>query len=820
MMHPLEREDPVAYKFIQFVRLGYLEKEAPIPIPRHQGLPKDAFGKLTGRSILVSLSHGWFFQNHPDPNGVKLDLIRNVFAPRLRERYPHTSIVVFFDFLATPQRPRTEDEEKRFRIAMERMNSVYVYADVILFLEVDLPDLDMTPHSASVDLSMYTFFDFIDTIQVSETTSKVGPQQSDCILTCDSRTIASADELNKLSDTHTLTYLHRPFGRPNTIINDDRGWLFLERITIAIKAAAADKAQFDDIVVSNSEALRNKIFLWTEQLREAARMQKVKPQALRDLLQDFDDELKQKRFSFASDEETVRVLMVKLINQFTDDWKGEVEKQKTMTRRAREILLRWGTFSEDYVERAELLCDNNDGKRKSWIVFSLLVGFVAPMVAVVPFLFALEKDGEDDPSRDALMMSSVWMSCVIGFAMILLLHATNLAFAKIPIGGHTVCACVATSVILVCISVSLRSIIETITPFEALFVGILSLILCDIFFGMIKFIPVKDEQTGQTKRWAIGTWLHMPASHRFDHKARARVKRGLQTTQFAVGFALVYPILGGLFFQSGIFIQALLIPVFFILRAGFEYGADAITSHTFGSDGMPAINFVCLSVMITSIKHPLVFVSLVLSDVLENSFCLWSLARNVKRSSNRVSPVDLEGENEEKKQKPLRRRSSNVVSLVLNEEDLSDKGTALFIASTLLQREAVETLVPMQAAAILSLLYGVGVQSNSIVNGWSDEDWTQSMMYIGVDLGVEMVVFTGTVVVLSRIYPQFDAARILRGLLRMHWVEMIMMSVAAWFCNLIYQSTYAGMDMTMRFDWLRCKGVENSTWLGGFEWEC
>ena len=185
-----------------------------------------------------------------------------------------------------------------------------------------------------------------------------------------------------------------------------------------------------------------------------------------------------------------------------------------------------------------------------------------------------------------------------------------------------------------------------------------------------------------------------------------------------------------------------------------------------------------------------------------------------------MSPVDFEGENEEKKQEPLTRRSSNVVSLVLNEEDLSDKGTALFIASTLLQREAVETLVPMQAAAILSLLYGVDVRSNSIVSGWSDEDWTQSMMYIGVDLGVEIVVFAGTVVVLSRIYPEFDAGRILRGLLRMHWMEMIMISVAIWFINLLYQSTYTGMDMTMRFGWLRCKGVKNSTWLGGFDWEC
>ena len=40
-------------------------------------------------------------------------------------------------------------------------------------------------------------------------------------------------------------------------------------------------------------------------------------------------------------------------------------------------------------------------------------------------------------------------------------------------------------------------------------------------------------------------------------------------------------------------------------------------------------------------------------------------------------------------------------------EDLSDKGTALFIAATLLQREAVETLVPMQAAAILSLFQDI-----------------------------------------------------------------------------------------------------------------
>jgi hypothetical protein len=423
----------------------------------------------------------------------------------------------------------------------------------------------------------------------------------------------------------------------------------------------------------------------------------------------------------------------------------------------------------------------------------------------------------------------------------------NLAFAKIPLGGHTACACVAASAVCVLISFLMRSSLATIVPFESLFVGILGLIGGDILYGMIKFIPVKDKQTGQVKTWAIGiifssfilhhtrsshshnktgTWLHMPASHRFDLKARAAVKRSLRTTQFACVFCLAYPLLGGLFFQSGIFIQALLIPVFFILRAVFEYGGDAITAHTFGSDGMPVINFagvmmheICLSVMITSIKHPLVFVSLVMSDVLENSFCLWSLARNTKRSSNRVSPAD-DVEEEVHRKKSLTRRSSNVVSLVMNKDDVSDKGTALFIAATLLQREAVETLVPIQAAAILSLLYQVDVKSNSIVSGWSDEDWTQSMAYIGVDLSVELVVFVCTILALRRIYPEFDVWRILRGLLRIHWVEMAMMSFGPWLANLLYQSTYSGIDMTMKFEWMSCKDSENLTWLGGFQWEC
>ena len=65
------------------------------------------------------------------------------------------------------------------------------------------------------------------------------------------------------------------------------------------------------------------------------------------------------------------------------------------------------------MEKAELLRDleGNDGNRRSCMLLSILVGVVAPMIAVVPFLFALEKVGED-PSREGMIRSSVWLGFV------------------------------------------------------------------------------------------------------------------------------------------------------------------------------------------------------------------------------------------------------------------------------------------------------------------------------------------------------------------------------------------------------------------------
>ena len=282
-------------------------------MPRCQDLPPSAFGKLTGRSILVSISHGWLFQTHPDPFRVKLDLIKNVFAPQLRQRYPHTDIQVFYDYLSMPQKPRvTDQEEELYQEGIARIKSMYVYADVILFLKVqDLPEVDMTVHTATIEITKYSFCDYVDTVQVLHTTcnNNEGPQKFDSILMVGDLNVDSCSQINRYIDKHTVNFHRRPYGRLNTTPEEKRGWLYLERIVTAVKAAAADKSRFDDIVMSNSAEFATKLLLLSERIRDTAKRLKTKPRALRELLSEFEEELKNQIFVTPFDQVVVRRIM-------------------------------------------------------------------------------------------------------------------------------------------------------------------------------------------------------------------------------------------------------------------------------------------------------------------------------------------------------------------------------------------------------------------------------------------------------------------------------------------------------------------------------
>ena len=85
---------------------------------------------------------------------------------------------------------------------------------------------------------------------------------------------------------------------------------------------------------------------------------------------------------------------------------------------------------------------------------------------------------------------------------------------------------------------------------------------------------------------------------------------------------------------------------------------------------------------------------------------------------------------------------------------------------------------------------------------------------------MEVLVFVSSVLMLKKVYPKFDAIRILRGICRVYWIEMALACFASWSIVLIYQSTHSGMDLSLNFSWMDCVDKENSTWIGGFEWEC
>ena len=333
-------------------------------------------------------------------------------------------------------------------------------------------------------------------------------------------------------------------------------------------------------------------------------------------------------------------------------------------------------------------------------------------------------------------------------------------------------------------------------------------------------------------RVSLLLYTDMPPEFRFDPKVEAKVKLLLNFAHFSYAFGFMYPILGGIFFNSSVIVQACIVPIFFVLRASYEYGADAMTSKTFGSDGLPviclggvALHEVCLTLMMTSISHPLIFIMLILCDILENAFCLWSLHRTLRKQTRHNKIVPQHDNIELQQRKTLTKRSSSVYNLVRDIDPSTSsqerKGTALFIAATLLQREMIETFVPIQAMGIISILYFLDVKSNSVVSRWkSAEDYNQTMMYIGIDLGVEILVFAFTILTLKKVFPDVSAWRILSGLLKMHAYPMVINAFAQWYFALLFQSTQFGMDTTFRFSWVSCNGKENSTWLGGFDWKC
>ncbi len=150
--------------------------------------------------------------------------------------------------------------------------------------------------------------------------------------------------------------------------------------------------------------------------------------------------------------------MTDLIENFAENWEEEVEKQESSSKRLREILMRWGEFSNEFVKEARLLKQENEESGWMWKSLGKLVGLsiIGPILSMVPFVLKVTDD-----CVGSLVGHSVWFGgtslffpafthlffrplhrhCThtVIFSVNALLAAPilNYAFLSVPFGWHT-----------------------------------------------------------------------------------------------------------------------------------------------------------------------------------------------------------------------------------------------------------------------------------------------------------------------------------------------------------------------------------------------
>jgi len=345
-IHPILKHAPDALKWIKVLSIDYFVTATP-PVPRRQEVPSSAFRELNSNSILVSTSHAWHYQVHPDPEGTKLKIFQEYFIPLLKKKFPPPAeILVFDDWHSCPQYPRTNEEDRIFYACMSHMRFMYVYCDVILFIEAPLPRQNENVHKISLVPGDFGWIEFGGTIQFYDNTQSSISRYD---------IIVSDQDLTSLRSTRTsitVSFLKRPYGKPNDIPSGDRGWLFAERFMGALKVcslsvslsiflshihththtphtfqtAASPAASFHDLIKSNDSKVVKEIRSWTCKIRNASTKD--------DVLREFEKILDLKRFTNSRSRPMVKDLLHDLVNQFSDkNWKAESNKQTSMIER-------------------------------------------------------------------------------------------------------------------------------------------------------------------------------------------------------------------------------------------------------------------------------------------------------------------------------------------------------------------------------------------------------------------------------------------------------------------------------------------------------
>jgi hypothetical protein len=313
--HPVVGSHEDFFNCIKLVKAKKLQ-ELGTPWPRSQDLPERCFKKPTSEDLTFAVSHGWPYQAHPDPLGLKAKVLEKLLKQAIKAHNPHGDTVGFLDYCSVSQRPfregqaeRTAQQTQNFSNALKAMPSVYRLVDVVIHLDMEwtaIPDdgelidvngsdlkdatlLQLGPNVQvmSHDLASVRLFDFIHSVDGVTVEGNLSVEDIE-------KKLQSAHE----SGVPSLVRLKRsPMGKQNQILTGERGWVYLERFATMVKLAMVEECEFDRVCFSNSEAVLSELKEGGRTLRNAA---KEGDDELRRVLGEFAKVLDTKKFSATS----------------------------------------------------------------------------------------------------------------------------------------------------------------------------------------------------------------------------------------------------------------------------------------------------------------------------------------------------------------------------------------------------------------------------------------------------------------------------------------------------------------------------------------
>jgi len=142
--------DEIDQKYFEYPYIASSELNIPLikasefvkksfEVVKFQDQSENVFSNFDDFEIVVSVSHKWLTEQHPDPEGKQLIEIQNYVKNQLNGKELR-KIGIFYDFICLPQYPRSEKEEKQFNKSLNRMNQLYILSERIFICSAGFED--------------------------------------------------------------------------------------------------------------------------------------------------------------------------------------------------------------------------------------------------------------------------------------------------------------------------------------------------------------------------------------------------------------------------------------------------------------------------------------------------------------------------------------------------------------------------------------------------------------------------------------------------------------------------------------------------------